>query len=140
MRLTFRFSLLGLLGWYDTVRGVGEVEILQSSERRPQFRLHRLQEPTLAAGEPPQQQPRPRPQPPQPLHQPSLAVTVSRSGESVLAILLLLLLLLLLGAADKDLPGHLLLPVGHHHHLGLSLGPLTLAAEDGDVVVVDEAV
>ena len=36
------------------MRGVGEVEILQSSERRPQFRLHRLQEPTLAAGQSPQ--------------------------------------------------------------------------------------
>ena len=43
-----------LLCWDDAVRGVGQVEVLQVSERSPQLRVHGLQEPTLAAGQPPQ--------------------------------------------------------------------------------------
>ena len=43
-----------LLCWDDTVGGVGEVEVLQVSQRTPQLRVDGLQEPALAAGQPPE--------------------------------------------------------------------------------------
>ena len=44
-------SLRDSLSRDDAVRGVGEVEVLQSREGRPEVRLHGLQGPALGAGE-----------------------------------------------------------------------------------------